>query len=130
MDILLTQFPDWAALVLRLELGLIFILHGRPKFGPGRTETIGLLRSKGVPAPETTVLLLGALEVVGGALLIVGLLTRPIAILLAIEMFVAAWFISHKGFVRGADWPFTLASATLALALLGSGTYSLDWLIW
>jgi putative oxidoreductase len=126
----LSQLPDWAALLLRLELGVLFILHGRPKLGSGKQETIGLLSSKRVPFPHLVVLGLGLLEVFGGVLLILGLLTRLVAVLIAIEMFVAAWFISGKGFVRGADWPFTLATSLAALALLGSGHFALDRLVW
>lgn len=118
-----------AALLLRLELGIIFMLHGRPKLGPGHQETVGLMRSKGFPMPEVATRFAGLLEVVGGAMLVVGLFTRVFAAAIAIEMLVATWMISHKGFVRGSDWPFTLATALAALALLGSGAYSLEALL-
>jgi putative oxidoreductase len=77
-----------ATLLLRLMTGGVFVWEGAMKFvypnlGVGRFTKLGF------PLPHLTASLVGAWEIVGGALLILGLLTRGAAILFAIEMVVA-----------------------------------------
>ena len=71
---------SWGLLGLRLVTGVIFIAHGLPKFGIGSerglTELAGWLGSMGVPLPMLNAVLLACSEAVGGAMLIVGVLTR------------------------------------------------------
>jgi uncharacterized membrane protein YphA (DoxX/SURF4 family) len=91
----------WAPRVLsvaRVVIGLIFMEHGTQKwlnFPP-----------LGRPAPELFSMsgFRGILELVGGALLVLGLFTRPVAFLLSGEMAIAYWS-SHapRGF-SGAQW--------------------------
>jgi putative oxidoreductase len=74
-------------------------------------------------------------EVIGGALIVVGLLTRPAAAILCITMLVAA-FLGHKGAgylitnnPPGNEYAFNLAILMTVLLLLGPGTYSIDQLL-
>lgn len=72
-----------------------------------------------------------AFEIIGGALLILGVLSRWIAALAAIELFVAStvhwgngWqFAAPNG--GGWEYPVFLAVAAAALALLGDGAYAM-----
>ncbi len=124
---------DAATLVLRLTLGSIFFAHGWPKvFGPpdgvhGRGRTTRLLASQGLPLPQVLAWSVGISEVVGGALVVVGLFTRIAVIPLAAILVGAIVFVKwNKGFEDGWDWPFSLLGTCVALFLLGGGTWSLD----
>jgi putative oxidoreductase len=115
--------------VLRISVGVLFIQHGLQKLfgafgGVGPSGTVPLASMLGFA---------GLLELVGGTLLIIGLLTRPVAAVLVIEM-IAAFLIAHapKG-----GWPIQnqgelalLYAAVFAfLATNGAGPLSLDaWL--
>jgi uncharacterized membrane protein YphA (DoxX/SURF4 family) len=77
-----------ATLLLRFMAGGVFVWEGIMKFiyptlGAGRFTKLGF------PVPHLTASLVGAWEIVGGVLLMLGLLTRGAAILFAIEMVVA-----------------------------------------
>ena len=125
---------DLALLILRVGTGVIFIPHGYPKMTGGGGEEKGgqahltqSLAQMGLPFPYAFAALVGAIEFFGGLLLILGLQTQWAALALAFVMLVAAGrVLVQRGFVGGADFPFSLLVATLALALLGGGTVSLD----
>jgi putative oxidoreductase len=123
-----------ALFILRVGTGLIFVPHGYPKMsGRGNQEKHGRasltqsIAHLGFPFPYALAIVVGAIEFVGGLMLIVGLLTQWVSLALAFVMLVAAarnFF--QKSFVGSADFPFSLLAATLALALLGSGAISFD----
>src|SRR5438874_3897844 len=72
----------------------------------------------------------GSLELFGGVLLVLGLLTRIIGLLLAIQMGIAVWKVSlpHSGIfnVEGYGLALMLAVACFALFTVGAGALSLD----
>ena len=71
----------------------------------------------------------GVIELFGGGLLLIGLFTRPAALLLAIEMCVAIWKVhSGNGYlaVHNYEFPFALAVSCFVLATTGAGFISLD----
>jgi putative oxidoreductase len=77
-----------ATVLLRVMAGGVFLAEGVLKFfyatlGAGRFAKLGF------PAPVFTAGFVGAFEIVGGLLLILGFLTRPVAIAFAVEMVVA-----------------------------------------
>lgn len=131
---------DIAALVLRVATGLIFIPHGYSKvFGNGGPAAFAAdLPGYGVPA------FLGYAaayaEFFGAILLIVGLLTRLDALLLAGTMFVATFVVqlpdalrdpdaaANRFFaaMRAVELPLALLAAALVLVLIGPGRFSLD----
>lgn len=76
-------------LILRCTLGLIFLFHGYPKIAHGIGGSVKYVSSLGLPSPTFLTYILVALELGGGALLILGLATRPIALLFTVEMCVA-----------------------------------------
>ena len=128
---------DLALLILRIGTGVIFIPHGYPKMtGDGGEEKGGQahltqsLAQMGLPFPYAFAALVGAIEFFGGLLLILGLQTRWAALALAFVMLVATGrVLVQRGFVGNADFPFSLLVATLALALLGGGTVSVDQIV-
>jgi putative oxidoreductase len=135
-NLLHTNAPA-ATLVLRLLPGLVFFFEGIKKFmfpaewGVGRFEKIGII-FPGFSAP-----FVGVVETVGGLLLILGLFTRPTALLLLINISVALLttklpILLHKGF-----WPaeaearadYSMFMSTLCLLIIGGGVTSFDaWL--
>jgi len=114
--------------VLRIVTGFMFMMHGMQKilgFPVARATQTVLLSLSGVA---------GLMELIGGALILVGLFTRPVAFLLSGEM-AFAYFIAHapQGF-----WPLLnrgeLAAlysfVFLFLAVAGGGAWSLDRALW
>ena len=117
-------------LILRAALGLIFLTHGYPKLTRSATALQGMFVQHGLPA--NLVYVAGVLETFGGVMLIVGLFTRPAALLLAIEMGVAIVKVhSSHGVMALHDYefPLALAAACLALATVGAGVASADNLV-
>src|SRR5215471_899920 len=83
--------PDTAPLatvLLRLMAGGVFLWEGLLKF-VFANQGVGRFTKLGIPAPALMANFVGGLEIVGGMLLIVGLLTRVIAVPFIIEMLVA-----------------------------------------
>lgn len=130
---------DVATLLLRVAAGLIFIPHGWSKIGgDGAAAFAGDMAAYGIP-PFLGYVAAWA-ELVGGALLIVGLLTRIDAFLLACTMGVAAFIVqlpdalyevppgAIKLFaaVRGIELPLAMLAICLSLVLTGGGRFSLD----
>jgi putative oxidoreductase len=123
---LLTTRSAVPPLALRVAAGAIFFVFSFGKF-VRRDAEIRAFARYGVPWPEVTVTLVGALEFVGGLLLIVGLLTRPAAAALAANMVGA---VSTGGRVDGGIVHLGLAPALLIVMLIllrtGAGARSVD----
>jgi putative oxidoreductase len=124
----------WAGLaLLRVLGGVVFFAHGAQKL-----LTIGLagvvqgFTQMGVPLPGLTAPMITFLELGGGLMLVVGLLTRAWALLLACDM-VSAILLVHlsAGFFlpQGYEFALTMLVAMVTLVLTGAGAYSLDAMI-
>jgi putative oxidoreductase len=115
-------------LLLRLALGGIFMFHGYPELFTNHTATVSGFVHMGFPSYFAT--LSGALEFFGGILLIVGLVTRIAALLLAIEMGIALARVAipRAGIYAVGKYqlPLILCTAAFALATVGAGAISLD----
>ena len=128
------RFASIGALLLRLSLGILFIPHGLAKL-KNPAGFAGFLQQLHVPAPTLFAWIVALLEVVGGALLIVGLLTRVVGLGLAVEMLVAILAVkigrahapfTSSGQTSGWEFEFILLAVGLALAFLGTGMYGVD----
>lgn len=127
----LTRLAPFAATVLRVAVGIVFIAHGYDKVRNGLEGFAGFLTSLNVPMPELMSYVVTILEIGGGILLILGLGTRIVALLLALEMvFTIALVKLDVGFIgeqgAGAELDFLLLAGGLTLALLGAGALSAD----
>jgi putative oxidoreductase len=121
----MTAWAPRALSVLRIIAGLMIIQHGMAK-------VIGFPT---VPALANLQLMsligaAGIIELIGGALLVLGLFTQPVAFILSGEMAVA-YFMSHapKGFfplVNGGTLAIMYCFAFLYLATAGAGPWSVD----
>jgi putative oxidoreductase len=119
-----------ALLALRLVLGLIYLTHGYPKLVHATEAMHSFFIAHGLPGYFLNVS--GILECFGSVLLVVGLFTRPAALLLAIEMAVAIWKVhSLHGIlsVKDYEFPLSLAAGCFILATIGAGIFSADHLL-
>ena len=125
-------------LPLRVGAGVIFAAHGAQKLfgwfgGYGLEGTGGWMASIGIEPGVLMAALAGGAEFFGGLLLIVGLLVRPAAVVLAITMIVAivavhlqnGLFMSNNGYEFG----LALLVISVGLAIRGAGSISLDRLL-
>ena len=119
---------DYAALLLRVALGIMFLAHGLLKVMvftlPG---TVGFFESVGFPGFLAYVVTFA--EIAGGVLLIAGIGTRAVSIALVPVLlgatyvhFGAGWVFSNEN--GGWEYPAFLVIATIVQALLGSGRYA------
>lgn len=123
----------WGTAILRVVTGIIFMGHGAPKFGitgdGGLESTAGFLASLGVPLPAVAAFLVAFFEFGGGALLIVGLLTRVWAAGLAFAMLIAVTMVHLEAGMFGQggyQWALLMMACSLALMIEGAGKGSLD----
>ncbi|OEF10108.1 DoxX family protein [Vibrio genomosp. F10] len=125
----------FAALVLRVPVGIILAVHGAQKLfgwfgGYGLEGTGQWMASIGLAPGYLMALMAGSAEFFGGLALIFGLLTRPAALVNAFAMLVAIFsvHISHGLFISNNGYEFALAlfAATLALAIQGGGKFAID----
>lgn len=127
----LGKFRDFGLLVMRIGLGLAFILHGSDKMfgGPsGWTELGGTMSQFGINfLPMLWGFLAAFAEFGGGILLILGFAFRPAALMLLGTMIVATLTL-YKG---GQDFtayshPMKMAFVFFALLFVGPGRFSID----
>ena len=124
-----SRTAPYAALVLRLALGAMFVAHGLLKllvFTPAGTAKF--FASVGFPGWLAYPVL--AAETIGGVLLILGVFPRWIAAVLTVELLGASTVHMHNGWEftspnGGWEYPVFLAATSLALALLGDGAPAL-----
>ena len=121
----LDRWSPYALAALRIAAALIFILHGTQKlFGFPAPPASGL-------PPLLSLFGIGAiLELVGGLFLLVGLWTRPIALILSGEMAVAYWMFhaprSLYPVLNGGDAAILYCFVFFLLVFTGAGALSLD----
>jgi len=123
-----------ALLLIRILVGWVFVSEGVQKFlfpgqlGAGRFEMIG------IPAPQVMAPFVGVVEIVCGALLLAGLLTRLATIPLLVDMAVAIATTKIPMLVKSGMWAmlhearvdFSMVLGLVFLLITGPGTLSLD----
>jgi putative oxidoreductase len=120
-----------ARTILRIVAGFLFAAHGWQKFNEFTIAgTQASFAQMGVPAANVAAPVIATLELVGGFALILGVLTRVFAALLAVNM-LGALFLVHApagifAATGGYELVLILAAAALAVALVGAGKVSVD----
>jgi putative oxidoreductase len=124
-----TRTAPYAALVLRIALGVMFIAHAALKYYvftmPG---TVQFFQSIGLPGALAYFTVWA--EFLGGVLILAGLYSRWVSAALVPVLLGATWAHSGNGWAftaanGGWEYPAFLAAAAAAQALLGDGRYAL-----
>jgi putative oxidoreductase len=123
-----------AWLLVRLAAGAMLIPHGAQKlfglWGGDMAKTIAGFAKLGLEPASVFAWYIGSLEFFGGILLVLGLFTRPVAVLVAGFMAVAVVHVHWgNGFFwtkAGFEYPLMWMILALALAIRGAGPHSLD----
>lgn len=132
----LSRFGGISPLIIRVVVGVIMAAHGYQKLMGGPANFGGMLGQMGVPAPTFVAYVVTIVELVGGILLIVGLLSRWAGLLLAIDLAVAVLMVKvNVGLIAapqtgaGAELDLALIAGFVTVVLLGPGKLSLDYVL-
>ncbi|WP_166020253.1 DoxX family protein [Streptomyces chilikensis] len=129
-----TTARDLALLVTRVAVGAVFLAHGWQKlFTNGIDGSAAFFDQAGVPAATASAWFAAVVELAGGAALILGLAVPVAGVLLLVDM-IGAFVFVHAGnglFVDAGGYEFVLVlgAASLALAAVGAGRFSVDHLL-
>ena len=120
---------DWGKLLLRLALGVLILLHGIAKVMGGPAFIMELLTKNGMPAQLGYLVYVG--EVLAPLLVIIGLWTRPAALVIAVNMVVAIALVHMPELLtlsQTGGWALELQGmflfGALSVAMLGAGRLS------
>ena len=125
-----SRTAPYAALVLRVSLGVMFIAHALLKYSvftlPG---TAKFFESLGLPGPLAYATFFA--ELIGGALILAGVHARYVAVALIPVLLGATWAHAANGWLFSApnggwEYPAFLTAAALVQALLGDGRFALS----
>ncbi|MBU8880885.1 DoxX family protein [Bacillus sp. FJAT-29790] len=126
----MVQKNEIGALILRITLGILFLIHGVVKFQGGIENTVGWFESINIPGFMAYVVAL--LEVIGGIALIIGFATKLVSILFALLM-VGATIIAKlpvgllgNGQMAGYELDLAFLAIAVYLAINGSKLLSLN----
>ena len=115
---------NFAPLPLRIIAGIGFMMHGLPKLLdiPGTQNSF---TNMGLP-PELAIII-GLLEFIGGLAILLGILTRIAAGLLAIDMIGAILLVKlSKGFIGGYELDLLYLAIMISLMITGPGSFSIE----
>jgi putative oxidoreductase len=121
------KFHDLSHFGLRISVGVLLMVHSLGKFDGGGA---GFFSSIGLPVEMAP--LIGLLELIGGALLVAGVLTRIAASLLAIEMLTIMVYLkklqSFSG-KNGLELELLIFAVLLTVIILGPGRISISHIV-
>ncbi len=127
---------DTALLIIRIAFGGLMAGRGWLKFSNGLDGFGGFLESLELPLAGLLQFVVPTLELVGGLAILFGVLTRPVAALLAVHMAAITLYVKFNrfdaGFLTGdatAELELLYLASYAALALIGAGAYSVDTLL-
>ncbi|WNC67015.1 DoxX family protein [Thalassotalea nanhaiensis] len=132
---LVSTDAGFSTLALRFPIALIFIAHGAQKLfglfgGYGLEGTGQWMDSIGLEPGYYMALLAGSAEFFGGLALLVGLLVRPVALMLSVTMLVAIFSVHFANGLfmadNGYEFGLALFAVSISLMMSGAGKFSLD----
>jgi putative oxidoreductase len=120
-----------AGTLVRIVVGIMFLMHVSGKFHAGPAAVAANIMAKNGLQPALIFAYVAmAIELVGGILLILGLFTRFVAAMLAIEMLIALLFVHlPKGYAAGGggyEYVLLIGIVLFTIAMRGGGPYSVD----
>jgi putative oxidoreductase len=128
------QTARYGLAILRIVLGIAMLVHGWSKLSGGVDNVAGFFGGMlGIPAPGLMAWVVTIVELVGGILLVVGVLTQIAGILIALDMLGAilfAYLLRGAPFIENGaiTWEkeAVFAAAALCIALAGPGAWSVE----
>lgn len=130
----MSTIKEIALLLSRVLFGIILIAHGWDKFQiTGLEGVTGYFDSLGIPAAGFAAAVVGAIELIGGIMIVLGAFTRVVTLVVAAVMLGAAVF-AHASFgiyAANGGWELVgaIGAGMLALFAIGAGAWSVDALI-
>jgi putative oxidoreductase len=119
------KYSDIALLLLRLGVGIIFLVSGWGKL-TGIEGVTGFFGNIGVPMPFIMAWVVALVEFFGGIMVLLGAYAKIPYLLLAIIMLVAIFLVKMDQGFSASRLEIMLLLASLALFFMGSGNYSVD----
>ncbi|KAF6575368.1 DoxX family protein [Paenibacillus sp. EKM212P] len=125
-------------LLIRLVVGLLLVGHGAQKLfgwfgGYGPKGTGSWMESIGIKPGVFMAVSAGLMELLGGALFALGLLTPLAALLITVTMLGAIFKVHGQNGIwataNGYEYPLVLIAVVIGIALTGAGSYSIDALL-
>jgi putative oxidoreductase len=133
IDSLISASSDWILLAGRILLTVIFVMTGWEKL-TGFSGTIKYMESLQAPFPKVSAIVAAVMELFVGVLLILGIATRPLALLLAIFIFGTA-LIGHRFWIMEGEARYnnrinffkniSIIGGLLLLIVTGPGKFAL-----
>lgn len=123
------NYIDWTLVFVRIVLAIVFGAHGWFKsFGKqGFHGSAARFKQHGIPFPLFFSYVTSLSQLIAVPFLLVGLLTRWVALVLLVEMIVATRVkYKENGIFDGADLPMSDLALCLMLIVLGPGAFALD----
>ena len=128
------SLADYAYPLIRIATGLWLMPHGAQKlfglWGGNPVATAQAFGKVGLPNSLALVYWVGTVEFFGGLLLVLGLLVRPVAVMVFVLMMVAVFAVHlPNGFFwtrLGYEYPLLWGVLAIAIAIRGGGKFSLD----
>ncbi|MFH1877410.1 MAG: DoxX family protein [Candidatus Omnitrophota bacterium] len=126
---------NFSMLILRVSIGLIFIVHGAQKLlgmfgGVGLEGTAKMVEGLGVANAYYVALIWAYIEFIGGICLIMGILARWAALAVAMTVLISLWKVNMVYGIFGQninlEYNFLMIGASLPVIFLGGGS----WGIW
>ncbi|MBB3052861.1 putative oxidoreductase [Prauserella isguenensis] len=125
------RIQDVAALIGRIAIGVVFLVHGLEKWNAGIDATAQMFEAVGIPLPTVAAIFVIAVEVVGALLFIVGFATPLVGVGFAV-VGIGATFAVHldAGLTGEGGYELVLVLGLAGLALgVNSGRLALDHLL-
>lgn len=133
-DAMFERQRDWLILLARILLMILFVTAGWQKIW-GFSGTVGEMAAVGLPLPSVVAVIVVIIEFLIGIALVIGVWTRPLALLMAVYTLATA-FIGHHywtmtGDAYGANFinfykNVSIVGGLLLLCVTGAGKYSID----
>ena len=127
-----TLSPAWGITILRATAGLILVVAAFEKFfGGGFAGFTQVVTSLGIPLPQFFGIFIPLLELIGGALLLVGLGARWVAVLFVVEFVVTSFVLKVPRQPPFGGWDsmridLMLLATSVAIVAVGPGPFALE----
>ncbi|HKT43012.1 MAG TPA: DoxX family protein [Rhodanobacteraceae bacterium] len=133
-DAMFNRQRDWLILLARILLMILYVTAGWQKL-LGFSGTVGEMAAVGFPLPAVVAVIVIIIELLVGIALVIGVWTRPLALLMAVYTLATAFIGHHYWTMTGAAYGanfinfyknVSIVGGLLLLCVTGAGKYSID----